>query len=212
VQTNCKAHQTRPKKTGDGLKIQKDVRNRGNELNNSFGVNESVRKRTQNEPKTNWFFACKRTRKTAFWCQVPGFRFQGARAIVQANCKAHHTRPKKTGDGLKIQKDVKNRGNKLNNSLGINESAKNNLKTNSKRTGFLHANEHEKWLLCVKYRVSDVPGSASYRLLAKFQGGSFAAALQSASATKILKAAVRAVREPPPGEVHGIWRTKRECL
>ena len=106
----------------------------GNKMLKIAGTNsatplESV-KVSKNELKTNWFSACKRSRKMAFGCQVPGFRCQVARAIVQTNCKANHTQPKKTEEGLKTQKDVKNRGNELSNPFGINKSVKNELKTN----------------------------------------------------------------------------------
>ena len=36
------------------MNFKKDVKNRGNELNNSFRINKSVKKRTQDELETNW--------------------------------------------------------------------------------------------------------------------------------------------------------------
>jgi len=38
----------RPQGTESGVKMQKDVKNRGNELNKSFRINKSLKKRTQN--------------------------------------------------------------------------------------------------------------------------------------------------------------------
>ena len=38
----------------DRQELQKDVKNRGNELNKSFRINKSPKKRTQNELETNW--------------------------------------------------------------------------------------------------------------------------------------------------------------